>query len=325
MRRLAPSAAAFAIVAACLSGLFAAPAQAAPSIPVSVVPMADAPAFTTISAVRAYALDHLDARPAGTNDPNCRPSAAHPRPVILLHGTDSSAYADFSVLAPTLAAQGFCVYAINYGGTPGGNSFGTEDIQAGSPAVRAFVDRVRQWTGAPRVDILGYSQGANVGRYVVNKLGAAPVVDNWIGLAPPSHGSTFYGLAYLTRIQGVGAALSPKPLNPALLQQVAGSEFLRELNSPTETVPGVSYLTIRTAVDEVIQPSSSGILRGPNARDEVVQKRCPVDQTGHFRLPYDDVARNLVLGGLGGTPLPGACRPVPLGEGIGDVILNARR
>ena len=84
-------------------------------------------------------------------------------PVVLLHGTDSSAYADFSGLAPTLAGQGFCVYAINYGGAVGATTLGTEDIRLGAPAVRAFVDQVRAWTGADRVDVVGYSQGATVG------------------------------------------------------------------------------------------------------------------------------------------------------------------
>ena len=309
-----------------LIGVVGVPATAAPAgRVVSVVPTADAPAFTTISAVRRYAVDHPDARPAGTNDPACRPSASHPRPVVLLHGTDSSAYADFSGLAPMLAKQGFCVYAINYGGSAGATTFGTEDIRLGAPAVRAFVDQVRSWTRADRVDIVGYSQGATVGRYVVNKLGAAAVTDRWIGLAPPSHGSTFYGLGLLTRISVVPQLVSPKPVNPSMLQQVAGSRFLRELNTPTETVPGVRYLTIRTAVDEVIQPSTSGILRDGAARDVVIQERCPADMTGHFRMPYDAVAANLVVDDLGGTPLTGACRPVPLGEGIGDVILNARR
>lgn len=307
-------------------GALAVPAAAAPGgRVVSVVPTAPAPAFTTISAVRRYAVVHPHARPAGTNDPGCRPSVAHPRPVVLLHGTDSSAYADFSGLAPTLAGQGFCVYAINYGGAVGATTFGTEDIRLGGPAVRAFIDQVRAWTRADRVDIVGYSQGATVGRYVVNKLGAAALTDQWIGLAPPSHGSTFYGLGVLTRVPGVPQLVSPKPVNPSMLQQVAGSEFLRALNSPTETVAGVRYLTIRTAVDEVIQPSTSGILRDGTARDVVIQERCPADMTGHFRMPYDAVAQNLVLEALDGTPLPGACRPVPLGEGIGDVILNARR
>ena len=313
-----------AIVVGCLVGVPAAHAAPADRV-VSVVPTTQAPAFSTVSAVRRYAIDHPGARPAGTNDPGCRPSARHPRPVILLHGTDSSAYADFSGFAPTLAGQGFCVYAINYGGAVGGTTFGTEDIRQGAPAVRSFVDQVRAWTGAQRVDLVGYSQGATVARYVVNKLGAGPVVDHWVGLAPPSHGSTFYGLGLLTRIPGVPRVVSPKPVNESMLEQVAGSDFLRQLNSPTETVAGVRYLTIRTAVDEVIQPSSSGILRGANARDVVVQDRCPVDMTGHFRMPYDAVAQSLVLEALGGTALPGACRPVPLGEGIADVILNARR
>ncbi|GAA2056529.1 esterase/lipase family protein [Williamsia deligens] len=298
---------------------------APPPAVISLVPTADAPTFRTVVDVRRYAVDHPDARPAGANKWSCRPTPRHPRPVFLLHGTDSSAYADFSQISPLLAGQGFCVFAINYGGAAGATTFGTQDIRAGAPAVREFVDRVRASTAAAAVDVVGYSQGATVARYVVDKLRAAPVVAHWVGLAPPSHGSTFYGLGLLTRIPGVSGLVSPKPVNESMLQQVAGSDFLRDLNSPTETVRGVRYLTVRTAVDEVIQPSSSGILHGPDARDVLVQDRCPVDLTGHFRMPYDAVAQNLLLEELGGTPVAGACRPVALGTGIADVILNARR
>jgi triacylglycerol lipase len=45
------------------------------------------------------------------NDFGCRPTAAHPRPVVLLHGLGSRAELNWWVIGPKLAAAGFCVFA----------------------------------------------------------------------------------------------------------------------------------------------------------------------------------------------------------------------
>ena len=52
---------------------------------------------------------------SGFNDWSCRPSAAHPEPVVLLHGLGGNGPGNFSALGPYLASAGFCVYAPTYG------------------------------------------------------------------------------------------------------------------------------------------------------------------------------------------------------------------
>ena len=53
---------------------------------------------------------------AGANH-NCTPSASHPYPVVLVHGTAEDEGSNWVSLAPLLANSGYCVYAFNYGET----------------------------------------------------------------------------------------------------------------------------------------------------------------------------------------------------------------
>ncbi|MDI9941770.1 lipase, partial [Rhodococcus sp. IEGM 1351] len=71
--------------------------------------------------------EHPDTAPAGANDFSCTPAPDHPEPVVLAHGTDASADADWAALSPMLAADGYCLFALNYGGAPGADSYGTAD------------------------------------------------------------------------------------------------------------------------------------------------------------------------------------------------------
>lgn len=315
-----------AIAAVCL----ASPAAATPApVPFSIsqVPGVIAPSQSTHPDASRYARAHPGAVPPGVNDFTCVPSATHPRPVILLHGTDSSAYSDYAAIGPYLADAGFCVYALNYGSAPGARTFGTEDIPTSAGQLGVFVDEVRRSSGATEVDLVGYSQGATVSRYYTNRLGGADAVKRWVGLASPSYGGTLYGLVPLAElIPGsmdlAKTVLPAEVVSTALWQQSQGSPLLEGLNNPSDTVPGVEYTTISSRVDEVIQPLSNAGLRGPGATNLVISDLCPVNQSGHFRMPYDDFAIALVHSALDpGAGVTAPCTAVPLGAGILEMVI----
>lgn len=121
--------------------------------------------------------------PPGANDPNCRLDAAHPVPVVLVHGTTLAA-ADWIVLSPKLKEKGYCVYALNYGDR------GTGPIEDSAQELKVFVDNVLALTGAKKVSIVGHSQGGMMPRYYIKFLGGKNKVDDLIGLVPSNYGST---------------------------------------------------------------------------------------------------------------------------------------
>ena len=43
----------------------------------------------------------------------CQPSAAHPYPVILVHGTFANQAISWNALRPLLQADGFCVFSLD--------------------------------------------------------------------------------------------------------------------------------------------------------------------------------------------------------------------
>ena len=106
----------------------------------------------------------VDADPPGANDWTCRPTAAHPRPVVLVHGTAGNKNTNWQAYSPLLANNGYCVFALTYGVAPGTRRAGQparRDDQMKGSARRAddFVTKVLTATGAAKVDLIGHSQG----------------------------------------------------------------------------------------------------------------------------------------------------------------------
>ncbi|GGC59108.1 lipase [Hoyosella rhizosphaerae] len=291
------------------------------------IPIVHGPAQNSPIKAKHFDRSNPGRAPHGANDPACTSTSSYP--ILLAHGTDATAYTDFAYLAPELRKRGYCVFALNYGvGKPGINlspstgvdapTFGTKDIRKSAREVADAVTRIRATTGANKVHLIGFSQGANVTRYYVNKLGGASVVDAWVGIASPTYGSDAF--SPILRIPG-GEELAANVLAPALIQQISGSSFLHELNWPTDTVPGVRYTTISTDFDEVISPVTNIPLRGESQHFSL-QSVCPYDMSGHFQLSFNPVVLELTLHALNPEHIPVVeCRFVPPGVGLIDTFI----
>src|SRR3984885_12270232 len=92
----------------------AAGAIAAPAAPANAPP----PAPLRRAAVTQGELGELSTpnMVAGANT-GCKPSKAHPYPVVLVHATLSNEAQNWVTLSPLLANAGYCVFAFNYGAT----------------------------------------------------------------------------------------------------------------------------------------------------------------------------------------------------------------
>src|SRR5215208_862213 len=137
--------------------------------------------------VYGYAHTSPTASPPGANDWTCQPSAAHPRPVVLVHGTFADMSNSWQALSPLLHNRGYCVFALNYGSYNGSGAlgiYGTGDIRQSAAQLSSFVDQVLAATGAAEVDLVGHSQGGMMPRYYLKYLGGAAKVRALVGLSP---------------------------------------------------------------------------------------------------------------------------------------------
>jgi triacylglycerol esterase/lipase EstA (alpha/beta hydrolase family) len=296
----------WAAVVAAAGALLAATASSAAALPV----LYNFPAALAASAAQPYG------SPPGADDPSCRPSAAHPRPVVLVNGTFANQIDSWNAISPLLKNNGYCPFTFNYGGVYfNGQLSSIGHVAASAGELRDEVDRVLAQTGASQVDIVGWSQGGMMPRYYLKYLGGASKVHRLIGLSPSNHGTTAGGLATLANaIPGAVDVMSAGC--PACTDQFKGSAFLTDLNAGGETVAGVSYTVIQTRYDDVVTPYSSAFLSGDDVTNIIIQDQCALDLGDHLSMPYDHIVGRDVLNALDpSTARRPACTPVVAGVG----------
>jgi len=228
--------------------------------------------------------------PPGANLP-CRPTAAHPEPVILVHGTAENMFNNWQAMAPALKAAGYCVYAFDYGSYNGSGTigvYGLGPIEHSAQELASEVQSVLAQTGASKVDLVGHSQGGMMPRYYLKNIDSSKV-DDLVGISPSNHGTTSQ---FATPLGG--------PC-PACAQQAAGSSFITQLNAGDETPGAVDYTNIATRYDEVVTPYTSDFLAadGNLVTNVLLQDKCPSDTSEHLRTPYDAAAIQITLNALG--------------------------
>ncbi|WP_433722316.1 esterase/lipase family protein [Nocardia sp. CA-129566] len=236
---------------------------------------------------------------------------------MLIHGTWDNQNA-WDVLAPRLKSAGYCVFSLNYGrdtssvrgAIPG--QYATGDIRASTVEIAAFVEQVRAATGAAKVALVGHSQGAVVARQYVRFAGGADKVGHLITLVGTNHGMSVWGLLD-THVQTPQSPewLAAPLMGVAFVQQLAGSEFLRELNADGDTVPGIAYTAIASRLDNASTPPEATFLQaGPGATVDnvMVQDLCPTDPYQHETLPQSPTVAYIIERaldpGFDGNPCP---------------------
>ncbi|AHH15005.1 putative lipase, alpha/beta hydrolase family [Nocardia nova SH22a] len=287
IRRVGVLAAAAALLGALHAGFATAHADPTPPQPYPV------PEQFLIDAIHG-ALQGGAASPPGTNDWSCKPSAAHPEPVVLIHGFLANRTDNWQTYGPLLANNGYCVFALTYGspdGNPDALLGGLTSMQSSAATLDAFVDRVRQATGADKVDLVGHSEGATMPYWYIKLGGGAAKVGKMIGLAPAVHG--------LGGQAATGTGISTGSANgPAAFQFLGTSDFVRQLAEGGITVPGVTYTQIVTRYDDVVIPYTTGIIDEPGSTNYVVQNLCPQDYADHLSINSDPATARLVLNAL---------------------------
>ena len=226
------------------------------------------------------------APPPGANVP-CEPSAEHPYPVVLVHGTFETMEQNWHLLSPRLKEKGYCVFALNYGNR------GLGRIGESAHELGTFVDKVLAYTQTDKAQLVGHSQGGMMPRYWIKYLGGKSKVEDLVGLAPSNYG-TRLGSEDMQNKLGI----EDKPC-PACDQQQYDSRFIKRLNEGDDTPGAGSFTQVATDDDEIIIPYTNCFLKGTERTRNITLQ----DYNGglpitHQNIYDDPFAQDLVFDAL---------------------------
>jgi pimeloyl-ACP methyl ester carboxylesterase len=270
-----------------------------------------------------------DVGASGANVP-CTPTAAHPDPVILVHGLAGNQNDNWQTMAPFLADHGYCVFSLTYGNMaslprPFDEIGGLTDMTTSAHRLALLVEWVLAATHAPKVDIVGHSEGGTMPDYYLKFLGGSQFVAKFVMLSGVPHGTTFWGLSDLYDLAAAyGFTSEANALTSfcgSCTQFLSGSSFMKNLDAPNAqatpgdaatcpydgaAVDGVSYTSIATQYDELVRPVTSDFIdpRCAGAGDGIgvdnilVQHQCASDLADHLSIESDQVAAQDVLNAL---------------------------
>jgi pimeloyl-ACP methyl ester carboxylesterase len=250
--------------------------------------------------------------PPGANDDRIQVTPEHPLPIILINGTIATQGENWGVGAPVLANAGYKVYTFNYGNITQDPNYpiqATDDIRQSAQQLAAEVDKVLAETGAPKVILIGHSQGGGIlPVYYINNLGGADKVSQLIGIAPSNHGTDVSGLIGLQDLPILGPLVIAfaNSIGPALEQQALGNEFQQEVYGNGDTRPGVLYTTIASQTDWLVTPYTQQALDGPNVTNIVLQDLYPGLPASHLGVVLSPQVWSVVLDALASNPAANA-------------------
>lgn len=200
------------------------------------------------------------------------PSSAQPAPdpILFIHGFSGSA-SNWNTMISRFQSAGYPsshLYAITV------SSIASNATNAA--AVANAVSTLRSRTGAAEVDIVAHSMGSLSTRYYLRNLGGTAVVDDWVSLGGPNHGTTW---AYACWFFSAGCR-----------DMLPGSSFLTALNAGDETPGAVDYGTFWSNCDGIIIPATSTVLSGAtNANVGCVSHLALLTDSGVFNQVRDFV------------------------------------
>ena len=263
--------------------------------------------YSQSHAYSVVVLTNWGGNPPGANDWSCKPSARHPRPVVLVPSTFTSMAVDWDTLSPYLVNKGYCVFSLNYGQSPfiwpGLVGVGATDNSVAELA--DFVARVQSATGASQVDMVGHSQGGMISRLYIEYGGGAKRVHALVLLVSPS--DLAKGVSAGAFIDLMLAALPPfikeaiAGISAATLPGIgawASAEFWQKLNAVDHGFPApVEYTGVASRTDEGYATTvvSYDLPAAANtSRTNFVQDYCFLAFPTHFQMPFSPPAVDLI-------------------------------
>jgi triacylglycerol esterase/lipase EstA (alpha/beta hydrolase family) len=257
--------------------------------------------------------------PPGANNWSCRPSAARPRPVVLVHGLFANMTDNWQTMSPLLANNGYCVFALTYGNdnsdpsSPAAQFGGLAPMEQSAAQLAAFVNKVLAKTGARKVDIVGHSEGATMPDYYIEYLGGAAKVARYVGVSGVKHGTTLHGVGTFAAEYGTLFPGAPDPTGGSCgscQEFLVGSDYIHKIEARAPA-RGVIYTNIATRYDELVSPHTSSFLAGPHVTNITEQDHCVVNFSDHLSIISNPMTGRYILNALDPADAqPVKCVPV---------------
>ncbi|MBI5518323.1 MAG: lipase [Deltaproteobacteria bacterium] len=226
----------------------------------------------------------------------CRPKPRAPRrgetPVVLVHGIFGDPQA-FAVMSAFLRREGVRhVEAVRL--TP---NDGTVPVETYGAELDRFVRGVSARHGDASVDLVGYSMGALVSRYWLQRLGGRGRTRRFVSISGPQHGA-------------VGAYLSSRA---AALEMRPGSRLLRDLERDRDPFGPVEVYDFWTPLDVMVFPANTARLQGARLNRRFV-----------VRSHHDMLLSRRVLRAVADTLLEEVPPPPHPSDELADELLEER-
>ena len=204
--------------------------------------------------------------------------------VLLVHGTSVTAEENWSWnYVKALPRAGFDVCTVEMPDRL------LIDIQVTTEYVVHAIREVARRSGAP-ISVVGLSQGAIQPRWALRFWpDLRRLVDDYVSMAGTNRGSVF-----------ADASCGAGPCIASLWQQrTSGSAFQQVLNSGDTTPGAVSYTSVYSLTDEIIQPvAPEPVAAIDGASNIAVQDVCPGRYVGHVQSASDAAYYAVVLDAL---------------------------
>jgi len=143
---------------------------------------------------------------------------------------------------------------------------GLADLYPGAKELDIFIKNVLKYTQKEKVHLIAISKGGPIARIYLKNFKGNKYVSKCVLLASPNHGAT-----------GASGIFSP------------AGDFVRNLNTPSETLPGVSYLCIASTIDHFF---GHGLLRSPFLKGA---KNIMLKDIPHIELGTTNKVFNIIL------------------------------
>jgi triacylglycerol lipase len=200
-------------------------------------------------------------------------------PVLLVHGTFTAGYEQYEwTYIPLLAERGFDVCTVTYPD----RGFGDQQISA--EYVVNALRRIHAQTGR-KLAMIGHSQGAGMPRWALKFWPSARnAVEDFVLQAGPNHGTT-------RAESGLPGGQMPE----AFFQFSPDSNFIAAVNRGDETPGDISYTSLYTEYDELVQPVSPVPTAAldwqqdnPRVTNLLLQALCPGRFVDHVTIGLTD-------------------------------------